>query len=98
MLINPKKLVDHSIFRAFNKGALGILKVEGKENKSVYLGKIRDRVYLPEGSATLSFPKSDPAPQKVAANKQQRIEMGKSVYDNNCAACHRPSANGCRYS
>lgn len=28
-------LVDHSIFRAFNKGALGMLKVEGKENAKV---------------------------------------------------------------
>ena len=28
-------LVDHSIFRAFNKGALGMLKVEGEENKKV---------------------------------------------------------------
>ena len=29
-------LVDHSIFRAFNKGALGMLKVEGEENKTIY--------------------------------------------------------------
>ena len=29
-------LVDHSIFRAFNKGTLGVLKVEGKENKKVF--------------------------------------------------------------
>ncbi|HEX6574817.1 MAG TPA: copper-containing nitrite reductase [Gemmatimonadaceae bacterium] len=29
-------LVDHSIFRAFNKGTLGMLKVEGKENKKIF--------------------------------------------------------------
>jgi nitrite reductase (NO-forming) len=29
-------LVDHSIFRAFNKGTLGMLKVEGTENKKVF--------------------------------------------------------------
>jgi nitrite reductase (NO-forming) len=29
-------LVDHSIFRAFNKGTLGMLKVEGAENKKVF--------------------------------------------------------------
>lgn len=87
-------LVDHSIFRAFNKGALGILQVEGNENKRVYSGKIRDRVYLPEGTATLSIPRSKPAPQKVAANKQERIERGKFVYDNNCAACHQPTGVG----
>jgi nitrite reductase (NO-forming) len=29
-------LVDHSIFRAFNKGALGMIKVTGEENLAVY--------------------------------------------------------------
>ena len=39
-------LVDHSIFRAFNKGALAILKVDGPENKAIYSGKEVDSVYL----------------------------------------------------
>src|SRR5690606_3566518 len=38
-------LVDHSIFRAFNKGALGILKVEGKENPQIFGGKIEEKAY-----------------------------------------------------
>jgi nitrite reductase (NO-forming) len=35
---NPGELilVDHSIFRAFNKGTLGMIKVEGAENKKVF--------------------------------------------------------------
>jgi nitrite reductase (NO-forming) len=35
---NPGDLimVDHSIFRAFNKGTLGMLKVEGKQNSKVF--------------------------------------------------------------
>lgn len=32
-------LVDHSIFRAFNKGALGMLDVKGKDDKVIYSGK-----------------------------------------------------------
>jgi len=32
-------LVDHSIFRAFNKGAIGILKVIGVEDKEIYSDK-----------------------------------------------------------
>lgn len=32
-------LVDHSIFRAFNKGAIGILKITGKEDKEIYAEK-----------------------------------------------------------
>lgn len=87
-------LVDHSIFRAFNKGALGILQVEGKENKRIYSGKTRDGIYLPEGAATQSIANSKPVAQKVAANKQERIGMGKSIYYNNCAACHQPTGEG----
>jgi nitrite reductase (NO-forming) len=29
-------LVDHSIFRAFNKGAIGMLKVTGEKNPKIY--------------------------------------------------------------
>ncbi len=39
-------LVDHAIFRAFNKGAIGMLKVTGKENPLVYSGKQKDEVYM----------------------------------------------------
>jgi nitrite reductase (NO-forming) len=37
---NPGELVlvDHSIFRAFHKGALGILNVTGKQNANVFAG------------------------------------------------------------
>src|SRR5207344_3571518 len=43
-------LVDHSIFRAFNKGALAILKVDGPEDKTIYSGKELDSVYLGDRS------------------------------------------------
>jgi nitrite reductase (NO-forming) len=39
-------LVDHSLFRAFNKGTLGMLKAEGPQNLIVYSGKEVDAVYL----------------------------------------------------
>jgi nitrite reductase (NO-forming) len=29
-------LVDHSIFRAFNKGALGMIEISGADNKVVF--------------------------------------------------------------
>lgn len=48
-------LVDHSIFRTFNKGSLGMLKVEGPENKEIYSGKQSDSVYLSEGGAIQSI-------------------------------------------
>src|SRR6185295_4486441 len=61
-------LVDHSIFRTFNKGSLGMLKVEGPEDKSVYSGKQNDLVYQPEGSAiqSLGAAQAPPAPAPAA--------------------------------
>jgi nitrite reductase (NO-forming) len=38
-------LVDHSIFRAFHKGALGMLNVEGPENTEIFSGRQKDEEY-----------------------------------------------------
>lgn len=38
-------LVDHSIFRAFNKGAIGKIEVKGEENEEIFSGKIEDKIY-----------------------------------------------------
>ena len=46
------KLVDHSILRAFNKGALGELKVEGPEAKAIYSGKQAESDYQAKGGMT----------------------------------------------
>ena len=46
--------MDHSIFRAFNKGALGMLKVEGDDDLAVYSGKEVDSVYLGDKVKDLS--------------------------------------------
>lgn len=49
-------LVDHSIFRAFNKGALGQLKVEGDENPEIMTKKLSDTAYQPAGAAASAQP------------------------------------------
>jgi len=38
-------LVDHAIFRAFNKGAIGQLEITGEPNKEIYSGKIKDEPF-----------------------------------------------------
>lgn len=59
-------LVDHSIFRAFNKGALGQLKVEGDENPEIMTKKMTDTEYKPvDGSA--SAPAAAPVAPAVAS-------------------------------
>lgn len=86
-------IVDHSIFRAFNKGALGTLKVNGAENPAIYSGKQRDVVYLPEGSAIQSI-SAPPAKEVTAANKDERVRLGKTLYETNCMACHQANGEG----
>ncbi|HEX7069693.1 MAG TPA: copper-containing nitrite reductase [Rhodothermales bacterium] len=41
-------LVDHAIFRAINKGAVGILDVVGPENGQIYSGQLEMTDYAPE--------------------------------------------------
>lgn len=86
-------LVDHSLTRAFNKGALGQLKVNGDENKLVYSGKITEEVYRPEGARIVAAEQAS-RPGEVAKNKEERIRLGDSVFKGNCAACHQEAAEG----
>ncbi|MBS1963580.1 MAG: nitrite reductase, copper-containing [Bdellovibrionales bacterium] len=86
-------LVDHSLTRAFNKGALGTMKASGEENKLIYSGKISDEVFLPEGT---KIRVAEQAEKKgaVAKTKAERIAMGRAVYATNCAACHQSGGQG----
>jgi len=86
-------LVDHSIFRAFNKGALAILNVSGPGDLAVFSGQKSDTVYLPEGGALQTIPQ-DTRAEPAAKNKEERIAAGKAIYAANCAACHMPEGNG----
>lgn len=44
-------IVDHSIFRAFNKGALGQLVVEGEDHPEIMTKKLSDEAYKGTGAA-----------------------------------------------
>lgn len=100
-------LVDHSIFRAFNKGALGMLKVEGDDNLLVYSGKEVDAVYLGRQSAEGSESDKRVAAleaervQAIASNpeisgltKEIQIQRGKGLYMQVCYACHQMEGQG----
>ena len=100
-------LVDHSVFRAFNKGALGMLKVDGPSDLLVYTGKEVDANYLGKAvaagsdaarkvislkAAVAAEIKSNP---KIAdLNKEIQIEQGKQVYLQTCFVCHQPNGLG----
>ena len=100
-------LVDHSIIRAFNKGALGMLKVTGPEDRSIYSGKEIDAVYLgaqAEAGSDSAKREAELKTQIAAAmksnptiaglTKEMQIEKGKQVYMGLCTACHQPNGMG----
>jgi nitrite reductase (NO-forming) len=100
-------LVDHSLFRAFNKGALGMLKVTGPENLVAYSGKEVDAVYLGSqaegGDSTQNRVaelqgqlrtaiESDP---KIASlTKEIQSARGKQVFMQTCFVCHGANGEG----
>jgi nitrite reductase (NO-forming) len=85
-------LVDHSIFRAFNKGALAQLRVEGPAAVAVYSGKQGDEIYMPEGGAVQTV--AQPAPRVVARTQHEQLELGEHVFTRECAACHQAGGQG----
>jgi nitrite reductase (NO-forming) len=89
-------LVDHSIFRAFNKGALALMKVEGPENKAIYSGKEVDSTYLAEKAAPSMAAVAAAAQAAVlgAPTKEQQVAAGRALYNGTCSVCHQPNGDG----
>jgi nitrite reductase (NO-forming) len=90
-------LVDHSIFRAFNKGALALMKVDGPENKAIYSGKEIDIDYLGEKAGTDQAAVAAAAAAVAtggAPTKAQQIAAGKALYNGTCSVCHQPNGEG----
>lgn len=87
-------LVDHAIFRAFNKGALGMLKVEGEHNNRVYTGKTSDEVYLPEGQNIVPIAQEQKIDPPAGDSMEARMKAGAIVYKQNCLACHQANGEG----
>lgn len=68
-ILGSYTLVDHSIFRAFNKGALGQLKVEGAENPEIMTQKLSDTAYAGNGAAPAASAPAASAPAASAPAK-----------------------------
>jgi nitrite reductase (NO-forming) len=100
-------LVDHSLTRAFNKGALGMLKVTGPESPVLYSGKEVDEVYLGQASDAGSAASKREAelikqreeaiannPEITNITKEIQMERGKKVFLSVCFACHMQEGQG----
>jgi nitrite reductase (NO-forming) len=84
-------LVDHSIFRAFHKGAIGQLKVEGERVPSIYSGKQADETYV---AAAPSAPVAAAQAPAAPLTAEQQAAAGKAVFTQTCAACHQQQGQG----
>ena len=73
-------VVDHSLFRAFNKGALGQLKVEGAENPEIMTKKLEDKAYAGSGAASAPAASAPAAPASSAAAPASAASAGKGGY------------------
>ncbi|MCK0156120.1 copper-containing nitrite reductase [Cellulophaga sp. F20128] len=89
-------LVDHSIFRAFNKGALGMLNVTGEEKKDIYSGTIQEGIYHPEGSGIQEMPngKKEVVAVETVKSLEEQMTAGKQIYSQTCFACHQAEGQG----
>lgn len=91
-------LVDHSMFRAFDKGAMGQLEVEGSENPAIYTGQTSVSTYEP-GTHLERTPgagaEAEPAPAPDAPmTMPELMAQGGQVYASNCTSCHQLDGRG----
>lgn len=89
-------IVDHSIFRAFNKGALAILKAEGPENKAIYSGKEVDAIYLGDRAQPNLAPvvAATAAANAGALTVDDQVKAGQVLFTGTCSTCHQPNGEG----
>jgi nitrite reductase (NO-forming) len=89
-------LVDHSIFRAFNKGALAMLKAEGPERRDIYSGKEVDAVYLGDRANPnlAAVSKATEAAKTGTLTTEAQIEAGKALFAGACSTCHQQNGEG----
>ncbi|HTL39143.1 MAG TPA: copper-containing nitrite reductase [Kofleriaceae bacterium] len=86
-------IVDHALFRAFNKGAVGQLIVEGPPMKEIYSGQQSEKPYTgaeSNGPIVVQESAGDLGPLDDA----QRMELGKATYNRLCTQCHQATAQG----
>lgn len=82
-------IVDHSLTRAFNKGAVGLMAVSGAARPDIYSQGIKTPLPAVAGVPVKAVAAA--APVVVGDATQTR---GKSVYERVCAACHLPDGSG----
>jgi len=89
-------LVDHSIFRAFNKGAMAILKADGAERKDIYSGKEVDAMYIGDRAQPnlAAVSEAASAAKAGALTQDDQIKAGQALFAGTCSTCHQVNGEG----
>jgi len=88
-------LVDHALFRAFNKGAVGMLKVDGPEQKQIYSGKEVESDYLSDKAKPgQAVAVAAAASAKGNLTKKEQVEAGRALFAGTCSPCHQATGLG----
>ena len=88
-------LVDHSLFRAFNKGALAILRVDGPENLAIYSGKEVDSTYLGASAGDMApVIEAAAAAQTGTLTPAAQAAAGEALFAGTCSTCHQADGKG----
>ncbi len=79
-------IVDHALFRAFNHGAIGMMRVEGDAAPTVYSGREVDETYLGDlGAAAIAA---------RGTGENDRAARGEATFLGVCATCHQRDGAG----
>jgi nitrite reductase (NO-forming) len=88
-------LVDHSIFRAFNKGALAMLEVSGDPQLAIYSGKQVDEMYISDKVANMApVAAAAKASEAGTLTKEQQAQAGGVLFKGTCSTCHQENGEG----
>lgn len=100
-------LVDHSIFRAFNKGAIGMIKVEGSKEPTIFDDSKEATDYKPvdipvkpqaakdlEPIVKIRQVSSDLSEGAIKRNLAEANVTGKKIFESTCFACHQLDGKG----
>jgi len=91
------QLVDHSMFRAFNKGAMGALQIEGANRPELFSGRQSEEIFNPGTHLQRVAEVTTPSPAPLVATPQTRPapgDRGHELYTTICTACHQPDGRG----
>ncbi|MBX7191725.1 MAG: nitrite reductase, copper-containing [Sandaracinaceae bacterium] len=81
-------MVDHALFRAFNHGAIGMLRATGDDAPTIYSGREVDETYLGDLGPAAE------AARTAAEGPDDRAARGEATFLGICATCHQREGQG----